>query len=392
MAGAIGNSEFRIQVALPDRFQQNGTIRANGFGEFLAVGEVSQPLPGIRPSDRVAILLHEGVQGLHGKTGLAMLRYSPAEIVAVIDRECVGKSLLELTGIDRSVPIVASTAAALPHQPTVLAIGIAILGGELPPDWRQDIQQAIESGLSIVNGLHTWLNDDRELTAYLKPGQWIWDVRQEPPNLPVGTAQARHLACLRVLTVGTDMAVGKMSASLELQRVALQRGLRAKFVATGQAGIMISGSGIPLDAIRVDFAAGAVEQQVLQAGTDSDIVLIEGQGSLCHPASTATLPLLRGSQPTHLILVHRAGQTTIRRQPNVTIPPLREVIRVYETVASAGGTFSPARVVAIALNTAHLDELSVQQAIEQVQVETGLPCTDPIRFSADLLLDAVLRS
>jgi uncharacterized NAD-dependent epimerase/dehydratase family protein len=355
------------------------------------VGEESQKLQGTHPIDRVAILLHEGLQGLHGKTGLAMLRYSPADIVAVIDRECAGKSLVELTGIARSVPIVASTAEALPYKPTVLAIGIAILGGELPTDWRQDIRQAIEGGLAIVNGLHTRLNGDPELTVLLKPGQWIWDVREEPANLPVGTGQARHLACLRVLTVGTDMAVGKMSTSLELQRVALQRGLRAKFLATGQAGIMISGSGIPLDAIRVDFAAGAVEQQVLQAGHDSDIVFIEGQGSLCHPASTATLPLLRGSQPTHLILVHRAGQTTIRRQPDVSIPSLRDVVRVYEAVATTGGAFPSARVAAIALNTAHLHPLSAQQAIEQVQVETGLPCTDPVRFGADLLLDAILR-
>lgn len=346
----------------------------------------------IHPEDRVAILLHEGVQGMHGKTGLAMLRYSQADIVAVIDRECAGRSLLELTGIDRNVPIVASAAAALAYQPTVLAIGIAPLGGVLPDDWRQDMKQAIAAGMSIVNGLHTHLNDDPELQALLKPGQWIWDVRQEPANLAVPTGQAQTLACLRVLTVGTDMAVGKMSTSLELNRAALRRGLRSHFLATGQAGIMISGNGIPLDAIRVDFAVGAVEQLVMQAGDQYDILHIEGQGSLCNPASTATLPLLRGSRPTHLILVHRAGQTAIRRFPEVIIPPLREVVRVYETVASVAGAFPPTRVAAIALNTADLDAQSAQQAIEQVEVETGLPCIDPVRSGADLLLDAILRA
>ncbi len=345
----------------------------------------------IESDQQVAILLHEGIRGTHGKTGLAMLRYSDAEIVVVIDRECAGESLVELTGIPRDVPIVASAEDALKYQPDVLAIGIAMLGGVLPEDWRQDVRDAIAAGVSIANGLHTCLQDDPEFKALLKPGQWIWDVRKEPPNLPVGTGQVRQLSCLRVLTVGTDMAVGKMSTSLELNRVALQRGLRSKFLGTGQAGIMISGSGIPLDAIRVDFAAGAVEQLVMQSGNDYDILFIEGQGSLHNPASTATLPLIRGSQPTHLVLVHRARQTHIRRYEYVPIPPLRDVVRVYETIAEAGGSFAPTKVAAIALNTAHLEVLAAQQAIEQAQIETGLPCTDPVRFGADLLLDAIIR-
>lgn len=344
----------------------------------------------ISPEHRVAILLHEGIRGTHGKTGLAMLRYLTAPIVAVIDRQSPGESLVELTGIPRSVPIVASVEDAVKYQPDVLAIGIAPSGGALPEAWRQEIKQAIAAGLSIVNGLHTPLNCDPELAALLQANQWIWDVRQEPADLTVGSGQARGLPCLRVLTVGTDMSVGKMSTSLELNRASVKRGLRSKFLGTGQAGIMLSGSGIPLDAIRVDFAAGAVEQLVLKFGNDHDILQIEGQGSLFNPASTATLPLIRGSQPTHLVLVHRAGQTQIRTFPHVTIPPLPEVIQVYETIAAAGGAFTPARVAAIALNTAHLDDLSAQQAIKQVEVVTGLPCTDPVRFGADLLLDAIL--
>jgi uncharacterized NAD-dependent epimerase/dehydratase family protein len=340
---------------------------------------------------RVAILMHGGIRGLHGKTGLAMLRYSDAKIVAVIDRECQGESLEALTGIPRSVSIVSSAAEVLPYHPDVLAIGIAKLGGELAEDWREDIRVAIAAGVSIANGLHTQLRHDPEFSALLKPGQYIWDVRQEPAHLPVGSGQARSLPCLRVLTVGTDMAVGKMSTSLELNRASLKRGLRSKFLGTGQAGIMISGSGIPLDAIRVDFAAGAVEQLVMQSGHDHDILHIEGQGSLHNPASTATLPLLRGSQPTHLILVHRAGQTHIRRFPDIPIPPLKQVVQVYETVAAAGGSFGEAKVAAIALNTAHLDSYQAQQAIEKAEIETGLPCTDPVRHGADRLLDGILR-
>ncbi|MBW4469484.1 MAG: DUF1611 domain-containing protein [Stenomitos rutilans HA7619-LM2] len=345
----------------------------------------------IRPNDRVVILLHEGVKGTQGKTGLTMLRYSEAKIVAVIDRATAGASISELTGIPRDVPIVASVEEALAYKPDVLVIGIALLGGILPADWQRNVQQAIAAGLSIVNGLHTPLNRDPTLQSLLKPGQWIWDVRQEPPGLSVGTGQARLLPCLRVLTVGTDMNVGKMSTSLELHRASLKQGLRSQFLASGQTGMMISGSGIPLDAIRVDFAAGAVEQLVMQAGDDRDILHIEGQGSLLHPASTATLPLIRGSQPTHLVLVHRAGQTHIRNAPHVAIPPLPGVVQLYETVAVAAGAFAPARVAAIALNTAHLPTHEAQQAVEQVQQDTQLPCTDPVRLGAKLLLDAIVK-
>lgn len=345
----------------------------------------------LKPHHRLAILLHEGIRGTKGKTGLALLRFSEAPIAAVIDRECAGENLTDLTGIPQSVPIVSSVEAALPYQPDVLAIGIAPTGGALPDEWRPDLRQAIANGLSIANGLHTRMMDDLDLGSQLQPGQWIWDMRQEPANLSVGTGKARSLASARVLTVGTDMAIGKMSTSIMLHRASRDRGLRSKFLATGQAGLMIGGDGIALDAVRVDFASGAVEQMVMQFGAEHDILHIEGQGSLLNPSSTATLPLIRGSQPTHLILVHRAGQTHLSRIPEVPIPPLRAVVNLYEAVAAAAGAFAPTPVAAIALNTHHLDDLAAQQAIEQAALETGLPCTDPIRFGADKLLEAILH-
>jgi len=341
---------------------------------------------------RLAILLHEGIRGPNGKTGLTLLRYGEAPVVAVIDQQCAGQSLSQLTGIACDAPIVDSVASALAYQPDVLAIGIAPSGGVLPDAWWQEIKQAVAAGLSIINGLHTPMASDPELRALLKEGQIIWDIRQEPTGLSVGSGQARSLSCQRILTVGTDMSVGKMSASLELNRAAQRRGIRSKFLATGQAGVMIAGEGIPLDAIRVDFAAGAVEQMVMRSGNDYDLLIVEGQGSLLHPGSTATLPLIRGTQPTGLLLVHRAGQTHVRNHDHVPIPPLPEVIRLYEMVASAGGAFVPVRVKAIALNTGHLDRSAAQKAIEQVREETGLPCTDAVRFGADLLVDAVMEN
>lgn len=344
----------------------------------------------LTPDRRVAILLHEGIRGANGKTGLTFLRYGEASVVAVIDQQCAGESLSQLTGIPCDAPIVDSVASALAFQPDVLLIGIAPSGGVLPDAWRQEVKQAVAAGLSVVNGLHTQMASDPELKCLLRDGQSIWDIRREPSGLGVGSANARSLSCRRVLTVGTDMSVGKMSASLELHRSARFQGIRSKFLATGQAGMMIAGEGIPLDAIRVDFAAGAVEQMVMRSGEDYELLIVEGQGSLLHPGSTATLPLIRGTQPTGLVLVHRAGQTHIRNHEHVPIPPLPEVIQLYETVAKAGGAFAPVKVVAIALNTGHLDAEAAQRAIEQVRVETELPCTDAVRLGADLLVNAVM--
>ncbi|MBD2258121.1 DUF1611 domain-containing protein [Pseudanabaena sp. FACHB-2040] len=340
--------------------------------------------------NRIALLMHEGTTSNRGKTGLAMLRYSAIPIVAVIDYTCAGQSLPQLTKINRDVPIVASVKDALSYSPDVLAIGIAPSGGGLPEAWYEEVKQSIAAGLSLVNGLHTAMAEDPALKSQLQPHQWIWDVRREPPGLTVGTGQARGLSCKRVLAVGTDMSVGKMSANLELHRASLNRGLRSKVIATGQTNLMLGDDGVALDAVRVDFASGAVEQQVMRYGNDVDILYIEGQGSLLNPASTATLPLLRGSQPTHLILVHRAGQNHIQNFPEVPIPPLPEVISLYEAVATAGGAFANTKIVGIALNTGHLDDADAKRAIAETQEITQLPTTDVVRLGADLLLDAVL--
>ncbi|MEO0968626.1 MAG: DUF1611 domain-containing protein [Cyanobacteria bacterium J06639_18] len=341
-------------------------------------------------NQRVVVLLHGGICGDGGKTGLSLLRYSEAPIVAAIDRDCAGKSLTELTGIKRDVPIVSSLKDALQYKPQVLAIGIAPKGGALPDDYWHEIKEALAAGMSLVNGLHTSLATIPDLKKQLKPGQLIWDVRKEPQNLNIASGAARNLSCKRVLTIGTDMNAGKMSTSLELHWASRMRGMRSKFLATGQTGLMLEGDGVALDAVRVDFAAGAVEQIVLRFGSNYDILHIEGQGSLLHPGSTATLPLIRGSQATHMILVHRVGQTHVI--DNFPIPPLPEVIKLYETVAGAAGAFKKVAVVGIALNTSHLEESTAKSTIAQVEQETGRPCTDPIRFGAGKLLDAVMRS
>jgi uncharacterized NAD-dependent epimerase/dehydratase family protein len=259
------------------------------------------------------------------------------------------------------------------------------------------VAAALAAGLSVASGLHTRLGEDPELAALVRPGRWIWDLRREPPDLPVASARAAALPGRRLLTVGSDMSAGKMSACLELLAAAQRADLDARFVATGQAGILIAGSGVALDAVRVDYAAGAVEEAVLAAaaGAGPDTwLLVEGQGSFCHPGSTATLPLLRGAQPTDLLLVHRAGQTAIRTQGAIPLPPLGVLIETLERIAALGRPAGepPPRLRAIALNTGHLELAEAMAAIEATADATGLACFDPVRSGGDALMAHLRRS
>ena len=346
---------------------------------------------------RLVLLQHGGLDNLTGKTGLAMLRHRDGPIVAVIDPDHAGQPLQKITGIERDVPVVGDLAAALPYAPEVAVVGLAPSGGRLPDPVRHDALAALRAGLHLASGLHTRLADDPELAKACWPDRWIWDLRCEPEGLNVGQARAADLPCRRLLAIGTDMAVGKMSACLALLEAAQRSGRAARFVGTGQAGILISGEGVALDAVRVDYAAGAVEAAVLRAADGlpkQGLVLVEGQGSLCHPASTATLPLLRGTQPTALLLVHRAGQTSIDRLPQIPLPSLEALVATTEALASwarPDGAGNPAKVAAVALNTARLDADQATVEIDRVSQTLGLPCTDPIRWGAEPLVKAVMK-
>ena len=343
---------------------------------------------------RLAILQNGGIRGDSGKTGLSLLRYSHAQIVAVIDPETAGRSLSELTGMNvaGNPPIVASMAEALRFSPDAVAIGIAPSGGSLPAAWLDDLRLAVRAGVSIWNGLHTPLAKDPEIAKAIRPGVHVWDMRQEPRDLTVGTGAARELACRRVLFVGTAMAIGKMTAALELDKAARARGMRSKFIATGQGGMMIAGDGMCLDAVRVDYASGAVQAEMVRHGPTHDVLWVEGQGSMLNPSSTATLPLIRGSQPTHMILVHKAGANTLRSFKHITIPSLDKVAAYYEMVTSAAGAFAPVKVVGVALNTQTLRAAEAKRHIEETAALTNLPCVDVVRGGSEILLDAVLKT
>lgn len=327
------------------------------------------------------------------KTAEGVLRYGKNPITCVIDESQVGNSIKSVTGIDVDAPIVGTIEQALARGADALLLGTAWNGGAMPDHWRKDIVKAIEGGLDIINGLHDFLENDANIVAAAKKhGKRLFDVRKPPENLPVAAGkvlkEAKHKGqdSLVVLTIGSDCSVGKMTAALEIQRSAAQQGKQAAFVATGQTGIMICGRGIAIDRVIGDFMAGATEMMVLEAAAAAPVVLVEGQGSLAHPGfSGVTMALVHGSCPQAMILCHRPSRKLIKGT-DFAISDLSKLISTYESMAAY---LRPSKVIAIALNTSDLSESEAQSAIAEVHEHTKLPTTDPVRFSADLLWQAI---
>jgi uncharacterized NAD-dependent epimerase/dehydratase family protein len=327
----------------------------------------------------------------YAKTAHGVIAYSDDLTVAVIDPELAGRNTREVAPhLGRDIPIVASVREALAFSPTSLLIGLAPKGGALPKDWRDEIIIAIGAGLEIVSGLHEMLADDPEFSAAASnSGTSIWDVRK-PPAVPIFSGKAFQLPACILLTVGSDAASGKMTASLELVRAAKDRGVDAVFVPTGQTGIMIAGWGIAVDRVIADFISGAAEQLVEQASTRGDFLVVEGQGGINHPAySAVTLGLLHGSAPDALLLVHDVSRESVAGFPNVPVLPLSNLVELYEKLA---GGVKPARVVGIALNTKGWSDEDARKAVRRAEEETRLPVDDVVRFGPHALYDAIAPS
>jgi uncharacterized NAD-dependent epimerase/dehydratase family protein len=338
------------------------------------------------------LILADGEFGpMTSKTANSVIRYMPECTVGVLDRQHAGQTVQDVLGFGGAIPIVASIRAGLALGPSAVLVGIAPLGGRLPEEWRAWLAEALDAGCDLWSGLHTFLSDDPVLAAKARAGgRSIFDVRQAPKDLTVASGAAKAVEPYVVLTVGTDCNVGKMTAQLQLTRQLKASGLRTRFVATGQTGMLIEGWGIAVDAVVADFIAGAAERLVLQGSIDTDIVLVEGQGSINHPGySGVTLGLLHGSCPDAMILCHQSSRRYIgdyREAAWLRIPPLSDYIRWYEVIGSA---VHPTKVIGISLNTYDLSDQAARQACDAATRETGLPATDPVRFDPTPLVEAV---
>ena len=345
-------------------------------------------------SERLAIFAEGLFAGHHGKTAHGVIRYGTREVVAVIDSTQAGRTAVEVVPFSRrDVPIVATLREAIDLGANALLMGVAPTGGKLDPAWRAVLLEAIGAGLHVEAGLHTQLHEDPQLRrAATRAGVALRDLRAAPPDLTVPQGPNSRPGSVRVVhSVGSDTVIGKKVVTLELDRAARERGLRSVYVPTGQTGVAIAGWGLAVDHVISDYVAGAGERLVHEGAERGDLLFVEGQGALFHPAySGVTLGLLHGSAPDLLVLVHKAGASALRNYPDLPIPPLAELVAAYEGVARH---VRPARVAAIALNTADLDtDEDAREAIAAAQAETGLVADDVVRFGPERVLDAVLAA
>jgi uncharacterized NAD-dependent epimerase/dehydratase family protein len=318
-----------------------------------------------------------------------VIRYARDPIACVLDREFAGKNLSAvMPELRRDAPIVASLSEALDHKPTSLLLGVATPGGWIPDHWRAVVKEGIQNGLEIVNGLHGFLKDDPELVGLARESDVrLWDVRRPPSDIPLCSGAAVHAPQRIVHTVGSDCAVGKMSVSLELAACGAKAGVRTEFVATGQTGILIAGRGIAVDRVISDFLSGAAEKLVLESDPSSEVLIVEGQGGLWHPAYGAvTLGLLYGCAPEVLVMCHRAGHTAIEEPPYTSLPPLPEMIGVLEEMAS---NVRQAKVACVAVNCKGLSPDETRRTIDEIEASTGLPAGDVFAGDGPRLWSAV---
>jgi uncharacterized NAD-dependent epimerase/dehydratase family protein len=348
-----------------------------GFAADRGVKFREHPVPVLRKP--YLIFLADVTTASDAKTGFGLRDWCGDDVIG----ECRLPAGTVSLGLPALRPLEAAAAGA-----GSLVIGVAVVGGQLPPAWLPPLVEALDHGLDVVSGMHTRLTTFPELVAAAaRGGGRLVDVRATDRVLPTGTGIKRPGK--RVLTVGTDCALGKKYTALALTRALSAAGANATFRATGQTGIMIAGEGIAIDAVVADFVAGAAE--LLSPANDPDHWdVIEGQGALFHPAyAGVTLGLIHGSQPDAIVLCHDPSRLTIEDFPHVSIPPLGTAIARYLDAARL--TNSHVQCAGIAVNSSSLGEHDWQEYQARVSTELDLPVCDPMRGGVDAIAQRLLQ-
>jgi uncharacterized NAD-dependent epimerase/dehydratase family protein len=364
--------------------------------EPLPVPVPARALPG-DGGRTTAVVYCEGNFGrLDGKTANGLVRYSERyDIVAVIDSHHVGRDAGEvLDGIPNGIPLCADLAAAIRGHgaaPAAFIFGMAPSSGMLSDTERQIVLGAIVLGMDIVNGLHEFLNDDAEFAAAAAAhGVAIHDVRRprDKKDLRMFSGRIEAVDCPRIAVLGTDGAIGKRTTATILTAALNERGIKAVLVGTGQTGL-IQGAryGVALDAIPCQFCSGEMEATVLEAyeGEQPDVIVIEGQGALSHPAYLTSSFILRGSRPQAVILQHAPARTVLGDFPDVPMPSPASEINLIET-------FADTTVIGLAINHEDMSDAEVSAAITLYESELGIPATDPLTRPSSQLVRMVLRA
>jgi uncharacterized NAD-dependent epimerase/dehydratase family protein len=365
----------RAEPAPPCRAPGGGRVVGEAAG---TAGGAGAPLS--LPSPYLLFLGHSG-DAAFAKTAFGLRDWIPERCIG--EWACAGNPVT--TGLPRLAPREARLKGA-----RALVIGVANVGGVIADEWIPLLVQALEEGLDIISGLHAKLRDVPALAAAAsRYGRRLIDVRVPPAHIPIATGRKR--SGRRLLTVGTDCALGKKYAALAIARALRARGHVADFRATGQTGIMIAGAGMPMDAVVADFEAGAAEMLSPDAAPDHwDVV--EGQGSLFHPAYAAvSLGLLHGSQPDKFVVCHEPGRTHVLGYPDYPLPSIEETIDL--TVRLGRRTNPAIRCAGVCLNTSRMDPAAAHDLFARERARLALPVADPMRGGTQFeqLVDSCLE-
>jgi len=323
------------------------------------------------------------------KTGNALIRYHPENVVGVIDPKQAGKTAKQVLGWGGEIPCVSSINELLKFSPTHLVIGSAPQGGTINEAYRREIIDGLKAGCHLISGMHVSLNDDPEISQYAKVnGITITELRRppNPPHFPKGSWKERNFPVL--LIVGSDCDTGKMTTAWEIAESLKKRNRKVEFIGTGQTGILLSGNGIPIDAVVSDFMAGEIEHCLDQLPEETELAIIEGQGALNNMLySGVTLGLLHGAMPDYLIFTHEPGREI--DCANYPIPSLNTLMDDYIKLMSP---FKKSTFLGINFLTLNLHDDLAMDTCNSARDQFGLPVTDLIRFGGKDLIDAVEQS
>ena len=338
------------------------------------------------PKKRFVVLCHEAFNYIKNKTGNMLIRYRPDEVVAVVDKEKVGSSCEKEVGVGGNTPILPDFNATLHLKPDTLVIGNATQGGFITEEYRREIVNAINAGCDVISGMHQFLNDDEDLKRLAgKKKVRLVDLRMppDPPHFPLGSWQSRKVPVL--LIVGTDCDTGKMTTAWEVTQRLRARGKKVEFIGTGQTGILLSGSGVPIDAVKSDFMAGEIEHLIDNSPQDTELVVVEGQGALTNQFyAGVTLGLMHGAMPDYMLMTHDPT-----RDLDVTEFPMTSMRHVMDLHLDLMKSFKQSKFIGINLLTFAYDEEKAREVINESQKEFNIESTDLVRFGNKGLISAI---
>ena len=335
---------------------------------------------------KIVILSHGAFNYIKNKTGNMLIRYRTDEVIALLDRTKSGMTANDELGYGGNIPVLDNFDACIDLEPDTLVIGNASQGGFISDDYRSEVIKAIEFGCDIISGMHHFINDDVEFVQLAeKHNVSLFDLRRppDPPNFPKGSWHKRKIPVL--LIVGTDCDTGKMTTAWEVSERLKSRGRKVEFIGTGQTGILLSGAGVPIDAVKADFMAGEIEHLIDKVSEDTELIIVEGQGALTNQYyAGVTLGLLHGAMPDYMLMTHDPA-----RELDVTDYPMATMRLVMDMHLDLMSNFKKSKFIGINLLTFKLSDEDAKKEIDKVKEEYSMATTDLIRYGSNELIETI---